>query len=211
MENFRRNSIVLLLSLATLGIAEQSKGELTISPAPILEGVKGIEVPVQIKILELGKEGKNFEKFLRGGDDKTNVYLLEISSDTPYWLDYNSSMGQRSRGILMEWVQNTLLKKYKENEKLNAIEEEVSMLHSFFGGATKNTLQEGVGAISNFIGNLLHPYEDTATIERSFYSTSLTIDPFSQRLFSLIIVDPKPMSGPDNKTFLIIVESVYEE
>jgi hypothetical protein len=185
--------------------------QFTLEPPPILEGVSGAKVTVNVKELEISSSGKELEKFLSSGYSDTRISLFEISSPTPYWLDYMSSMGSKSRGLLMEWVRETLLKKYKEKEKMNAMNENNSLIAAFFSGAPQETLKEGIGYLSNFIGELLEENRDRAAIDRSFYSTSFKICPFSQRIFSIILVDPEPFSGPDKKSFLVIIEQIYEE
>jgi len=197
----------LALLLPSLSSAE----ELTLTPPPTVEGLYDSQVTLDVKMLDIGKDGMALKEYLSIGYESTNLYLLELTSNEPFWLDYSSSMGANSRKELIEWVQNTLLSKYKENGRTNHIEEHNSLLSALFGGARKKDLKEGVGILAEFIGRLIHPYEDKATIDRSFYSTSFKICPFSQRLFSFIIVDPEPFSGPEKKSYLVIIENVYEE
>lgn len=207
------NKPLSLLSILILGTCDHSlrANELTLDPPPIVEGVSGARITLNVKEIDLGPEGKAFKEYLSRGYEDTQMYLLELSSETPYWLDYSSSMGANSRKDLMKWVKKTLLSKYNEKEKLGEIVKEDSLLSSFFNGATKINLKQGVNVLSDFIGKLLSPNDDHAAIDRSFYALSSKICPFSQRFFSFIIVDPEPFRGPDKKTYLIVIESVYEE
>jgi hypothetical protein len=207
----KQSSKLLLGLLVGIYSTSQVLGELTLSPAPVVEGLSDSKVELNVKQLDLEDEGRAFEDYLSKGYEETKVYLLELSSPTPYWLDYMSSMGANSREELMKWVENTLLSKYKEKEKLSSVVEVDSMLSSFFNGATKSNLKEGIEVTSNFVGKLLSPYEDRAAIDRRYYAMSSKICPFSQRLFSVIIIDPEPFQGPDKKTYLVIIESIYEE
>jgi len=189
----------------------ETKPNLVLDPPPTLEGIAGEKVEVNVKLIDIGPEGYKLEKFVGAGSDETKVYLLELSSTTPYWLDYMSSMGADSRDMLMQWVHGTLLSEYAKKEKINEIVTEPSMLQSMLGGASTSGLKRGAEILANYIGKLMHPYEDRYPIDRPINLVSLKICPFSQRLFTFILVDPEPMSGPDNKSYLIIIENVYSE
>jgi hypothetical protein len=111
----------------------------------------------------------------------------------------------------MDWVGNAIIANSRENEGDVYFEEHASLLKGFLGGAPKKELIEGAKLIADFIGELLTPYESTASIDRPFYSTSFKLCPFSHRSISIILVDPTPHSGPENLSYLIVIDSIYAE
>jgi hypothetical protein len=186
---------------------------LNVRPYPILEGVSDAKVEVTAKLLPKTQEVTKLEEYLKRGGNETTIQVIELSSGTPYWLDYMSSMGANSRKALKEWVLTTMLKSHTiaEEQGPKHIEEEPSLLSSYCGGANKSQLQEGVTAISELVGSLSGEYGDSVAIDRPFYATSFKICPFSQKVISFFIVETKPHSGPDTKTYLVVIESLYEE
>jgi hypothetical protein len=205
--------LYISLLLNGLANAQTPYGEikLNLDPPPVVEGLHKSKVTLNVKEVDLSQNAVAFRNFISEGYEDTKIYLLELTSDEPYWLDYSSSMGADSRAMLVKWIETTLIKNYTEGEELGAIVESDSLLTAFFNGATKDSLQKGVASLSNFIGELLGENSERASIDRKFYSASTKICPFSQRFFSFIIVDPEPFHGPDKKTYLIVIESIYEE
>jgi len=219
----RKGLLVLAASVycgvAAAGNIEEPKQEnkLELSPPPALEGLHDKLVTVNVQEIGIGEAGLAFERYLSAGSEEVSIKVLEISSNTPYWLDYMSSMGANSSSILKTWIEEVLLKNYQKevedqkNKQTRELMEEPSLLSSYFNGAPRTTLKEGIGALSDFIGGLLGANAETSSIDRPFYRTSFKICPFSYKLFSFILVDPEPQSGPDTKTYLIIIESLFEE
>ena len=199
------------LAMGNEGPEDQDPG-LVLAPSPILEGLSNSHVEVSIKKIDGGEDSKKFEEFLSKETYKTRVSLLEISSEIPYWLDNISSMGKKSEESLLSWVENTLLQEYYKPELANPVfSKENSLLSTLLGGASKSTLIEGTKTIANMIGNLLNPDQKDARIDRPFYSISFKTSPFSHKLVSIILVDPSPSSGPEKKSYLIIIDSTYNE
>jgi hypothetical protein len=190
------------------------KGPLNLEGGPKLGGIKDTIITPNIAEIELSQNGKSLEDFLSKGlgtSEKVKIHIYELSSPSPYWLDYMSSMGSDSRKILMDWVGNSIIANSRENEGDVYFEEHASLLKGFLGGAPKKELIEGAKLIADFIGELLTPYESTASIDRPFYSTSFKLCPFSHRSISIILVDPTPHSGPENLSYLIVIDSIYAE
>lgn len=191
---------------------QESNPSLVLTPPPILEGLTNSHVEVSIKKIDGGEDTKKLEEFLSIETYRTKVSILEISSEIPYWLDNISSMGKKSEESLLSWIENTLLQEYYNPESTNPIYNKGdSLLSTLLGGASKPTLIEGSRVIANLISNLFEPNQQNATIDRPIYSIAFETSPFSHKLVSIILVDPSPSSGPEKKSYIIVIDSTYNE
>jgi hypothetical protein len=121
-------------------------------------------------------------------------------------------MGKKSEEDLLSWIENTLLQEYYAPKLSNpAFNKGDSLLSTLLGGASKPTLIEGVRVITNLISNLFEPNQQNATIDRPIYSIAFKTSPFSHKLVSIMLVDPSPASGPEKRSYIIVIDSTYNE
>ncbi len=200
----------LSIHMTETGYGNDNKG-FRLSPPPIIKGTHNKEVPLTLREMPIGETGKKFEDFLRQGGFEVKVFLFELSAKDSFWLNESSSMGNESREKLKAWLSDIFISEFMIDERKGYIETNPSLLSSFLGGANRKELIEGSNLLANLIGDLQKPHEETSRIDRSFYETSLKICPFSQRLFSFILIDPMPMADPDTKNYMVVIETIYEE
>ena len=177
-----------------------------------LKNSHGGDVPVVVEHIKLPKEGHDFLDDLNyyGWDTSYDVYVLKLSATSRFYLDSSSSMGIRSREILLQWIQSQLYKNH--NLPLDkGWNSRMSIISHLYGPRSLSSITPGIASYVNFLKSF-YPIEEHPRLSSdiNYWGLSKNLD-FGVRTIQVILIDPTPSVSPDLESYVVILDSTYSE
>ena len=205
-----------------------SPGELPEQFTAALEGVDVDDLPVvgeRVLLLSRGLADEPraaalasfLEQFSSGSgpagfEPRAALYELRNPDDQPFWIGHNSTMGQRNnRRIVEAFAEQAKPLGKPIYPELGGFEERQSLLVELLGDAHTVELAPAAEALAQLIATLTSEHPEQATVEREIYVRTALIDEFSGEWTRVFIVDPSPLSGPEQFAWMVAWTDAWVE
>lgn len=221
---FHGGPIMLRFSLAAAFLlsAATAFAQSVYSDFPAIVMLEGVTGPVETEVSQVGfvtgrgvyEGAPEYESILTRfhasiPDESRRVALFEVKGDQKFWLGSSSSMGTRSLERMVGLMASNLTP--ERADRCGSMTKEESLLSHLFEGANATELAVGTGGLASLVTGLVSEGGESVRIERPVYVMGCVLDSFTYQTFSVFFVDPTPFRGPDENSYVVLVDSTVTE